>query len=169
MREVHFTQLSIDENEKVKPVSVVFTGHRVLQDGFSVRRLKNAVKKQIENGVTTFYNGMAMGFDLLAAEQVLKLKKVYPHIRLVACIPCYGQEKYFSETDKKRYADVLKSADETIVLSPTYYRGCMQQRNRYMVERADVMIAYCNEKKGGAAYTVKCFQKTKPFAEIIFI
>ena len=169
MNKLHLTQLSIARNEEVKPTSLVFTGHRVLHENFSVRRLRNAIKKQIEQGVHTFYNGMAMGFDLVSAELVLKLKEQYPHIRLIACVPCYGQEKYFTETDKKRYAEVLKNADETIVLAPSYYRGCMQQRNRYMAERADVMIAYCNESVGGAAYTVKTFQKLKPSAEIIFI
>ena len=120
-------------------------------------------------GVDVFYNGMAMGFDLLAAEKVLELKKKYPHIRLILCIPCYQQEKSFSEKDKGRYAAIYKKADERVVLADSYYRGCMQVRNRYMAERADVLVAYCIKDEGGAAYTVKCFKKLHPDREIIFV
>ena len=151
------------------PKSCAFTGHRTLYDGFSPRKLKAEIKKLILKGVDTFYNGMAMGFDLLAAEKVLELKKKYPHIRLILCIPCYGQEKNFTDKDKKRYAQIYKKADEKNVLYPHYFKGCMLARNRYMAERADLLIAYCIQEKGGAAYTVKYFQQLRPEREIIFI
>ena len=146
-------QLSIQtentENiKKLNTYSCVFTGHRELEEDFSVRQLRSVIEEVVKGGVTDFYNGMAKGFDLTAATVVVKLKKKYPQIRLIACVPCYGQEKYFSEKDKKTYVSILKKADEKIILSPSYYRGCMQVRDRYMVERADVMIAYCKKRKG---------------------
>ncbi len=164
-------QLSIQpkEEENLYIDRCVFTGHRELGEDFSVRKLKKAIEEQIKKGVIYFYNGMAKGFDLAAAEEVIKLKKKNSQIKLIACIPCYGQEKYFSEKDKKRYVSILKNADESITLSPNYYTGCMQVRDKYMVERANVMIAYCKKKEGGAAYTVKIFQKIHPNKEIIFL
>lgn len=162
-------QISMFQTELPTPKSCAFTGHRVLDALFSVRKLKKEIKKLILAGVDTFYNGMAMGFDLLAAEKVLELKKKYPHIRLILCIPCYNQERNFSEKDKAVYAMIYKKADEKEVLSDHYYRGCMQNRNRYMVEHADVLIAHCNKEEGGAAYTVKYFKKCKPEREIIFV
>ena len=164
-------QLSIQTEEKEENCidSCIFTGHRELDADFSVRKLKKAIEDVIKNGAIYFYNGMAKGFDLIAAEEVIKLKKKYPQIQLIACVPCHGQEKYFCEKDKKRYVSVIKKADESITLSPTYYTGCMQVRDRYMAERANVMIAYCKKKEGGAAYTVKIFQKLHPSAQIIFL
>lgn len=162
-------QISVFKTELSPPKTCAFTGHRTLGEDFSARKLKREIKKLILSGVDTFYNGMAMGFDLLAAEKTLELKKKYPHIRLILCIPCYEQEKNFSEKDKGRYATIYKKADEKTVLSDTYYRGCMQNRNRYMVDRADVLVAYCNKPDGGAAYTVKYFKKSKPEREIVFI
>lgn len=156
-----------EENTAIK--SCVFTGHRILEDDFSKKRLKIVVQAAIEQGVDTFYNGVAMGFDLIAAEIVLSLKKKYSHVKLIACIPCYNQEKNFSEKDKKRYAAVLKKADEKVLLSEEYYKGCMQARDKYMAERAELMIAYCKKATGGAAYTVKCFQKYHPDGEIVFL
>ena len=149
--------------------SCVFTGHRQLGEDFSPRKLKKEIKNLIESGIEYFYNGMAMGFDLLAAEFILDLKKKYPHIKLMACIPCHNQEKYFSEADKKRYVEILKQADEKAVLSEYYYNGCMQNRDKYMVDRANFMIAYCKKQEGGAAYTVRYFKKQHGDENIIFL
>lgn len=158
-----FTQL------QEKNTSCAFTGHREFYEGFSKRKLTATVKRLTEEGVVTFYNGMAMGFDLLAAETVLALKKKNPQIKLVACIPCYNQEKSFSPEDKKRYARILKKADEQVLLSQNYYRGCMQVRDQYMVDNADVLVCYCVKETGGAAYTVKYCQKKYPLKPIIEI
>ena len=153
-------QLFLEQVIQAKAVkSCVFTGHRDLEKDFSPRKLKKEIKTAIEQGVEVFYNGMAMGFDLIAAEKVIELRKKYPKVKLVACIPCYGQEKNFSEKDKKRYASVLKKADEKVVLSENYYKGCMLVRDKYMADRGDMMIAYCKRDTGGTAYTVKYFQK----------
>ena len=158
-----------DEQEIFLNKKCVFTGHRQLDADFSKIQLKRSTEKLIKQGVNVFYNGMAMGFDLCAAECVLSLQKKYPNVQLIACIPCYGQEKYFSETDKKRYLKIFKEADEIVTLSDHYYQGCMQQRDKYMAERADCMIAYCKKSTGGAAYTVKLFQKLHPDGLILFI
>ena len=163
-------QLVLPTEEKQNTIKTcVFTGHRELDKDFSLRKLKKEIKNLIEKGVDTFLNGVAMGFDLLSAETVLSLKKKYPFIKLVACIPCYNQEKYYTETDKKRYINVLKSADETVYVSENYYKGCMLKRDKYMVERADVMITYLRKSVGGTAFTVNTFQKEKPFSEIIYL
>jgi uncharacterized phage-like protein YoqJ len=160
--------IQTEKKESTQPTlsplkSCVFTGHRILEKNFSPKAMTDAIDKAIEDGVTVFYNGMAMGFDLLAAEYLITLKKINPKLKLIACIPCYGQEKNFPDEDKARYVAVLKRADEQVLLSQTYFRGCMQNRDRYMADRADMMIAYCHKKKGGAAYTVNYFsKKNKP-------
>lgn len=157
------------EDPKRKVSACAFTGHRDLDADFSEKALREETEKLILRGVTDFYNGMAMGFDLIAAETVLKLKKKYPKIRLIACIPCYNQERGFTDKDKKRYVKILKKADEKVQLADEYYRGCMQVRDKYMAERADVMIAYCKKETGGAAYTVRCFKRVHKNGEIIFL
>jgi len=161
-------QLSIFQNEKNIKVCA-FTGHRELPKDFSKKKLKQAVISMIEKGADTFLCGMALGFDLLAAETVLTLKKKYPSIRLVACIPCLDQNKYYSKIDNKRYEKALDKADERAVLAERYFNGCMHQRNKYMAERADALIAYCKKDSGGTYYTVKTFKKLCPEGEILFL
>ncbi len=164
------TQLFLPcEEEKNAIKTCIFTGHRQLDKDFSARKLKKEIKTLILTGVDTFLCGMAMGFDLIAGETVISLKKRFPFIKLVACIPCYNQEKYFSENDKKRYVSILEQSDERIFVSETYFKGCMQKRDKYMVERANVMIAYCKKSVGGTAFTVKTFEKSKPFSKIIYL
>lgn len=157
------------EEKQNTPKTCVFTGHRELGDDFSLRKLKKSIKTLIESGVDTFLNGMAMGFDLVSAEMLLVVKKKYPFIKLVACMPCYHQEKYFTEKDKNRYAEILRQADEKIYVSEEYFNGCMQKRDKYMAERADVMIAYLKKPTGGTAFTVRTFKRIKPFAEILYL
>ena len=173
MKNTMDTQLDIMTiTEEPLPLSekkCVFTGHRQLGEDFSVRKLKKQIRLLMEEGVDIFFNGMALGFDLCAAECVLQLKKNFPSVKLVACVPCYGQEKYFPQQDQKRYVHILKKADEIVTLADHYYNGCMQNRDKYMAEQADVMIAYCHKQEGGAAYTVKCFQKAHPNGRILFI
>ena len=75
----------------------------------------------------------------------------------------------YSNEEKARYYAVLKKADETVVLSEGYYKGCMQKRNEYMVDRADVLIAYANTDKGGTANTVRYCKRKYPHKQILFI
>ena len=100
---------------------------------------------------------------------VISLKRKYKNIRLIACIPCYNQEKNFSLQDKKRYAKILKKADEQILLSETYYKGCMQKRDKYMADNADILIAYLKKPTGGTAFTVNYFTKKYPLKEKILL
>ncbi len=147
----------------------VFTGHRELPENFPLNTLEAEIRRAIGLGAEVFYNGVSYGFDLAAAEIVIRLKREFPSIKLIACVPFYGQEKNFSESDKKRYVEVLKNADEKVVLAEHYFRGCALIRDRYMAERADMMIAYCVKEKGGTAYTVKAFKKCNKYGEIVFI
>lgn len=160
-------QISLQPSKKI--TTCAFTGHRELPRDFSYTALKKQIAALIEEGVHTFYIGMARGFDLAAAKAVISLKKKYPQIRWVACIPFFGQEKNFCALDKKKYVKYLQQADEKQILSENYYKGCMHERDRYMADRADVLVAFLRHDTGGTAYTVRYFQKKYPFNRVIFL
>lgn len=152
-------------------MTVCFTGHRPqsLSFGFDEshpdcvdlkNRLFEAIGKLIEQGADTFYSGMALGIDTFAAEAVLRYKKENPKIRLIAAIPCPNQAKSWNEDAKERYKTILEACDQQIVVSPYYHRGCMHERNRFMADNSDVLIAvYDGSEKGGTAYTVNYAKK----------
>ena len=131
-----------------------FTGHRQVENNFDASRFEQVLTAYIEEGYTTFLCGMAVGFDTIAAELVLKLKEKYPRIKLIACIPCEGQSKYFSPAEKVKYNGILQRCDEVKVLSESYYKGCMQARDRYMVDNCHLLIAYKRVNSGGTYYTL---------------
>lgn len=129
------------------------TGHRALPEQFDRNALYDGLEELIREGYDRFLCGMAMGFDLLALECLISLKQRYK-IELEACIPYAGQEKSFPASERKKYRELLAWCDEKRVLYPAYFQGCFLARDRYMVENADLVFAYCTQKSGGAAYTV---------------
>ena len=135
-----------------------FTGHRVLRD-LDFALMDRVIENLIKNGCRRFLCGMAMGFDLAAAESVISLMEVYPDLELVACIPCEGQSHTFSPADKARYGRVLERCSEVVTLSKEYYSGCMQFRDRYMVDNSDTVLCYLRRKSGGTFYTVNYAKK----------
>ena len=160
------TQLTFEKRD-IK--NCAFTGHRDLGDGFSIEKLQKIVFDLAKKGVVNFFCGMAKGFDLYAAEAVIKIKESYPNARLIACVPFYGQEKGYSQEDKERYVNILKKCDFKITLAENYYKGCALVRDKYMADNADVLVAYLKKKTGGTAYTVGYFEKKYPEKEIIFL
>lgn len=135
-----------------------FSGHRNLPQNCTELQanLEKAIVELIERGVVFFGNGGAVGFDLLAAAAVLKLKEDYPHIRLVMVLPCppEQQSSRWNDEQKKRYYEILGQADKVRILSPQYTSSCMLARNRHMVDNSGYLICYLREQRGGTFYTV---------------
>ena len=154
--------------ENKKYCSCAITGHRSLPIGFDREKVKQFLRTLIEKGVEKFYNGLAIGFDLLTAELIVELKREYPKVKLYGCVPFYGQERYYNQEDKLRYQRLLNCCEEVTVLNEEYHKGSYFQRNDYMIEKADVLFAYCKEEKGGTAYTVRLFAKRKGIQNVLF-
>jgi len=134
--------------------SCAFTGHRNLYSDFSIERLRAAIEGVLKKGCRTFYCGMAYGFDLYCCRELLTFKDRYD-IKIVACIPYKGQSDGFTKENKKFYNQMLEQCDEEVILHDEFIKGCMFERDRYMVDRSDVVIAYLVEKESGTGYTVK--------------
>lgn len=116
-----------------------------------------------ENGINVFYSGMAMGFDIVAAEIVLELRELRPDlcIELVCAVPFIEQAKSFSVPWKKRYNRIISSADNVVLVSDSYYKGCFFSRNKFMVDNSDVVLTYFDGKKGGTKNTIAYAEKKK--------
>ena len=153
--------------ERVK--TCCFTGHRPQQLGFAPgsaaeTALKNRLAGEIvrlieEQNVRRFISGMALGVDTWAAQTVLKLKEIYPDLTLECAVPCRNQAKRWNRRDRETYLSVLRAADRVTVLQEEYTPFCMQLRDAYMVEQADIVLAVWNGSKGGTSYTVNCARK----------
>ncbi len=151
--------------------SCAFTGHRPHKfpwrydeaDNRCVA-LKAALAAQItaltEAGVTNFYSGGADGVDCWAALIVLELKKKNPALNLHLILPHEGQADKWSDSAQERYHSILGQADSVDYVSRKYYDGCMLDRNRRLVDAADLLLAvYNGERRGGTAATVRYARK----------
>lgn len=156
-----------ERDEWLKRKTVAFTGHRTNRIAkFSIDRQRLFISVAhdtwsaiedfcIKKGYHTFLSGMADGFDIIAAEEVLRLKKEYPYIRLKCIIPFKGQADRYPDDYKQRYDTILAQADEVITLSEHYFEGCFLHRNDYLLEHSAQLLAYYDRiPAGGTAYTV---------------
>ena len=142
----------------MKEKTVCFTGHRdipMLKKNAMIKRLKKTLIELIESGYCFFGAGGALGFDTIAAQTVLDLKKDYPHIKLILVLPCISQTRGWNESDIRMYEYIKEAADKYVYTSENYFNGCMQKRNRHLVDNSSVCVCYLTERKGGTDYTVK--------------
>lgn len=139
-----------------------FSGHREIADShipFLRQRLHDEIKRQVSDGTTEFRTGGAVGFDTLAALCVLEEKEQHPNIKLRVFVPHPFQSKNFTKEEKERYYEILERADEAVLVSPSYFRGCMAVRNRALVDGSDCCIAYLTAATGGTKMTVNYARK----------
>ena len=147
-----------------------FTGHRphkfpwgYNEDDQRCRELKAVLTRLLTRlaraGVTDFYSGMADGSDLWLSQIVLSLEAEYP-LRLHCILPCPDQAERWPAPARARYGAVLERASSVEVVSPRYQEGCMLERNRRLVEAAELLTAvYNGESRGGTAATVRYAQR----------
>jgi len=149
-----------------RPSACCFTGHRPAKlpwgnDENDLRclrlkaRLYAAVESAIAEGTEHFICGMAEGCDFYFCEAVLKLKERYPHITLEAALPCPTQAEKWDEATRGRYRALLSRCDYETMVSEVYAPGCMQRRNRYMVDHASLLIAAHDGLPGGTRATIE--------------
>lgn len=141
-----------------------FAGHRKIpldQLESVTQRLRDAVIASIKDGYLYFGAGGALGFDTLAAQTVLDLKTDYPQVKLILVLPCRTQSRGWKQEDIEEYNRIMKAADKVVYKSQDYYRGCMQKRNRHLVDFSSLCICYLNKSTGGTAYTVEHANKNK--------
>ena len=117
--------------------------------------LRTELVRLISIGYRHFICGMAIGADILFAETVLDLKKSFTGITLEAAVPCPEQPDKWTAAQRARYGAALDKCDKVTVVSPRYDADCMMKRNRYMVDKSAVVLAYCRARGGGTAATVR--------------
>ena len=146
------------DGEAWRGITACFTGHRHIPAEKIppvTQTLARAIADAYENGYRIFLCGGALGFDTLAARQVIAFRRTHPDVRLEIVIPCPTQAVHWSPEDRAVYHEILDLADNRLTLSPFYYEGCMFSRNRYMVNHSSLCICYLVQMSGGTWFTVK--------------
>ena len=85
----------------------------------------------------------------------MALRQRHPEVTLEAAIPFAGQADHWSAADQRRRMTLLDQCDLETVVQHTYTPGCMNRRNRYMVDRSSLLIAvYDGIPQGGTLNTL---------------
>ena len=145
--------------------SCAFSGHRPEklpwgQDESDPRcqALKQMMERELRalcrEGCRHFYCGMARGTDQYYLEILDRLRGEFP-LTVEAVIPCPSQSSHWSREDQVRYLRSLSLCDRTTVLEERYSQGVMLRRNRFMVDRADILMTVFDGSPGGTAATVR--------------
>ena len=134
-----------------------FSGHRSMSGEEKLKvavRLRKIIEEQIKAGVVFYGAGGALGFDALAAQTVLEMKKEYPQLRLILVLPCEDQTRGWHSEDIAVYEDIKRRSDKVVYVSRQYTKDCMHKRNRHLVDHSGTCICYLTRASGGTAYTV---------------
>ena len=137
---------------------ITFCGHSDFLFSDDVRQqLKNIlVSEIIKNPTCKFYLGGYGDFDSLCLQTLRELKKEFQDIELIFITPYL--DKNYSKLDfaKYHYDDVIFPPLESV---PRKF--AILKRNEWMVEEADLVIAYVMYSWGGAAKTLEYANRKK--------
>lgn len=153
--------------------SCFFSGHRILEKK-EAQLMKSLLREEILNkinqGVTRFIAGGAIGFDTLAAEQVIDIKQDYEDVKLVLYLPCKNHFARWNQNDIERFDEIKSKADEIkYIYEGKYIPGCMQMRNNAMVKDSDCGIVYLAKRMNSGSAQTASYAKEKgiPYVNIV--
>ena len=125
-----------------------------VQKDISLSQPVNIGQKDTERHIEDFLSdGLDIEKEYINTETILRVrelvKKLPPALRETVNL-------YYGFNGGKRYTqkEMAKKADKVVFTSEQYYNGCMQKRNRHMVDSSSLCICYLTKNTGGTAYTV---------------
>ena len=138
------------------------TGHRVIPPGeerkIYIRTRYILLRLIREKRVRYFGVGGAVGFDMLAAELLMRIREKEEHqIRIISVLPYPWWQETDDWTDELRRREkiILSASDKIVCVRPAYEKGVYLLRDRKLVDGSAYCVSYCNRPGTGTAYTVK--------------
>ena len=135
-----------------------FTGHRDIPSGREKEiwlRVNVRLQQLLHQGVRYFGVGGALGFDTLAAENLLALRNYDNRIKVILVLPFYGYQNKWTPKQRARAAHIEKHADKVVYCCSSPSRSAFLIRDRHLVDNSAYCIGYCTRNFGGTAYTMR--------------
>ena len=137
---------------------ITFCGHsNCLLGDEEKEKLKQLLIKEIrKNPTCKFYLGGYGAFDSLCLRTLRELKTDFPNIELLFITPYLDKNYSKLQLAKYYYDDVIFPPIENV---PRKF--AILKRNEWMVDSADLVIAYVKYSWGGAAKTLEYAKRKK--------
>ena len=135
---------------------VAGTGHRFVE--FPVDRFVRSIAAELcLLGPRKVISGMALGLDMALAEAALMIG-----VPFIAAVPFPMQASRWPEDQQARWRGLLLKAYEVVHISPFTVTSAYERRNRWMIDRADQVLAYWDGSlNGGTANGVRYAEKKR--------
>ena len=137
---------------------ITFCGHSNFSFSDTTKnKLKNLLIEKIrKNPTCKFYLGGYGDFDGLCLKTIRELKHDFPTIEILFITPYLDKNYSKLELAKYYYDDVIFPPIESV---PRKF--AILKRNEWMVEQADLVIAYVKYSWGGAAKALEYAKRKK--------
>ena len=144
---------------------ITFCGHSTYADkAEDEAKILAFLEEKVGDGEVELYLGEYGSFDSFARRCCEKYKKTHPNARLIWVTPyiTIDYQKNYLEPNKKPFDEIIYPAIEDKPL-----RFAVSYRNKWMVDRADYVVAYITRETGGAYKTYQyALRKKKPIFNI---
>ena len=139
-------------------MTITFCGHSncLFSDEEKGKLKQNLIKEITKNPTCKFYLGGYGDFDSLCLRTLRELRKEFQDIELIFITPYIDKNYSKLEFAKYHYDDVIFPPIENV---PRKF--AVLKRNEWMVEEADLVIAYVKYSWGGATKTLEYAKRKK--------
>lgn len=110
----------------------------------------------IEDGVTFFLTGGMGNFDSLFSSAVRTCKIYHKNVQLVLVKPYFSNELNANKEYYEYYYDDVIIPEE---IAECHYKSAITKRNRWMVDRSDIVISGVYRDYGGAYEAIRYANK----------
>lgn len=142
--------------------TVAFFGHRYIDNPLKMEELlEEQIRKLInEKKYVDFLVGRNGEFDQCVSSTVLRVRKNVrdDNSALVLVLP-YPTAEYLN--NEEYFHDYYTDVEISHLASMVHPKSAIQIRNREMVDKADFIICYIEEKHGGAYRTIQYAKKQR--------
>ena len=157
MRSFRGALFYLEEHQPLEIYRIAFIGHREIYGHY---RLEDQIEqiardKLYEKEYVEFYVGRNGDFDISVASAVKRAQKAVGHhnscLILLQPYPMKDDEYY-----EKFYDEVQYPVDNR-----THPKAAITKRNRWMIENAELLVAFVEEGRNGGAMTTLKYAQTR--------
>ncbi len=119
-------------------------------------RMRHRLMPLIWDGMEFFGVGGGRGYEMLAAEYLLKVRDEFKRqIRIISVLPYPEYRAGWPEADFRRQEEILRRSDKIVYACPERTGDAWRIRDRKLVEESSCCICYCRRPDGRVADTLR--------------